>query len=971
MQFLNMLMLAGVAGLSIPIILHILNRRHSKLIEWGAMRFILDSLMTRRRNILLEEVLLLATRCLLIALLALAMARPFVTPNSMVPWMVVLPCGLLAVVSFGISFALWNYPVWRSRMHWTAFILAFLTVGSVALERWLMLRKYGGGQARDIALVIDGSSSMLMEVDGKANFDRAREEARKVIEAAPRGARFSLLVAGGAPNLLMPTPTDERGRLLRALDEAKPMHGTMRALDTLAFAANTLALGNNPNKQILLIGDGQAEGWNHGDDAQWSHLVGVFKKLPTKPQVVWRRLPVPANIRNLTLSRVDFSRDIIGTDRKVRINVTVENTGVEGVTPQAVKLEVEGKAYSDTTLNQIEPGSSHTVSFWHQFSKPGTHPVRAVVDAMDALPADDEAVRVAHVIGSLRVLVVEGAAGNLMQRPGGYLALSLMPDIQALLSGGRSERFLVSPEIVTTGDFVAMDRYDGVAVVVLADVPSLPTRAAEGLAAFAANGGGVMVVNGPNSDPAFYNNWNFPGLGRVTPLPLGELRILSGTNLVAVAADSAAMDGVRAIAAGSDLGNAVLNRWWHAPDDAGPRVALRLTNGDPFVADHGFGHGNVAQVLSGLDAGSGNLAMRHAFLPLMHELVYHLAQPYSVNLNRAPAPGLTIMLAGQGVDSSAVGEGGLRAQYFPDKRFRRAALTRIDPAIDFDWGLGSPGPGVPVDHFGARWTATLQVPQTGEWAFYPQADDRLRVEVGPHKFEADFTRQTRHAFPLEAGVKYPFKAEYEEDTGGASARLWWSGPGFPEPAPIPPRFFTPAQMEVGEVGERIASTAAAPGGETLSVDFVAGRGGIALRMEDSVVPGLYEVAVPPSLHGAIGHFANAAGKLLFCVMSNPRESVLTPLGDGELGFFARHIDLMPANSVEDLHRAVKGNAFGREIWRMLAIAMFLLLLSEIALTRWIAIQRKTGEEGRVLFDEAVQPTTSFREHVERMKGGGE
>ena len=38
-----------------------------------------------------------------------------------------------------------------------------------------------------------------------------------------------------------------------------------------------------------------------------------------------------------------------------------------------------------------------------------------------------------------------------------------------------------------------------------------------------------------------------------------------------------------------------------------------------------------------------------------------------------------------------------------------------------------------------------------------------------------------------------------------------------------------------------------------------------------------------------------------------------------------------------------GRSFGNEVWRLLAYATLLLLVGEIFLTRWIAIQRKTGE----------------------------
>jgi len=181
----------------------------------------------------------------------------------------------------------------------------------------------------------------------------------------------------------------------------------------------------------------------------------------------------------------------------------------------------------------------------------------------------------------------------------------------------------------------------------------------------------------------------------------------------------------------------------------------------------------------------------------------------------------------------------------------------------------------------------------------------------------------------------------------------------------------PGQLNVEDLGARTPGRAVTPTEDIIEVFFVVGKdGGIALRVEDSVVPGLHTVEIPSALQGSLGHFANAAGKLLFCVLPNPRESILTPLDDGEFGFFNKHIQLLPANSLEDLQRAIKGNAFGREFWRTLAIVMFVLMVLEIALTRWIAIRRKLGEEGRVLFDEALQPSTSFRDSVAKMMGSG-
>src|SRR5437870_7056440 len=76
MGFSFPLMLLGLAGVAIPIIIHLLNRRRYNVVDWGAMQFLQVSETTRRR-LLIEELLLMLLRMGLIALLVLALAAPY------------------------------------------------------------------------------------------------------------------------------------------------------------------------------------------------------------------------------------------------------------------------------------------------------------------------------------------------------------------------------------------------------------------------------------------------------------------------------------------------------------------------------------------------------------------------------------------------------------------------------------------------------------------------------------------------------------------------------------------------------------------------------------------------------------------------------------------------------------------------------------------------------------------------------
>src|SRR3712207_4445430 len=73
--FLQTTMLLGLAGLAIPVLIHLWNRRRPEVIDWGAMQF-LELHPARRRRLVLEEWLLLLARLALVALVVGGLAAP-------------------------------------------------------------------------------------------------------------------------------------------------------------------------------------------------------------------------------------------------------------------------------------------------------------------------------------------------------------------------------------------------------------------------------------------------------------------------------------------------------------------------------------------------------------------------------------------------------------------------------------------------------------------------------------------------------------------------------------------------------------------------------------------------------------------------------------------------------------------------------------------------------------------------------
>src|SRR3954469_11112157 len=66
----------GVLAVSVPIVIHLLNKRKFERVVWAAMRFLRVSVEQNQRRIQIEDILLLILRCLILLLLGFALARP-------------------------------------------------------------------------------------------------------------------------------------------------------------------------------------------------------------------------------------------------------------------------------------------------------------------------------------------------------------------------------------------------------------------------------------------------------------------------------------------------------------------------------------------------------------------------------------------------------------------------------------------------------------------------------------------------------------------------------------------------------------------------------------------------------------------------------------------------------------------------------------------------------------------------------
>src|SRR3982074_2076629 len=68
-------LLIAAALISVPIIIHLINRMRFKRIRWAAMEFLLKSQKRNRRRLIIEQLILLLRCMLMVLLVALLVAR--------------------------------------------------------------------------------------------------------------------------------------------------------------------------------------------------------------------------------------------------------------------------------------------------------------------------------------------------------------------------------------------------------------------------------------------------------------------------------------------------------------------------------------------------------------------------------------------------------------------------------------------------------------------------------------------------------------------------------------------------------------------------------------------------------------------------------------------------------------------------------------------------------------------------------
>lgn len=364
MGFLNPLLLYGMAAIAAPVIIHMFMNRRIKQVVWAATRFLQASIQKNQKRMNLEDIILLLVRCLLLILLALAMARP-----------------------------------------------VFHASASGA----------GPGRNSETAvIVLDNSRSMGESDGGTARFDLAKQAAVLAVDSMPKGSTVAVLLFSDIVRAPIPEPTFDLDLARKVIRDAALSDRTTDVKQAAARAFDILKRHAVASQHVYLVTDAQANGWTQFDE--------ILKMLHNETIASTVIIVGGGGEQNLCVSNLRLASSMANVGEAAQFDVEVTNFGSTDAKDVAVRIGVDaGQPCDEGTIASIPPGGARRITLFAKFRAPGCHTVTAEINP-DRLTADDKLTLAVRALDDVRVLLVSGdSGGDPVQNATFYLANALTP----------------------------------------------------------------------------------------------------------------------------------------------------------------------------------------------------------------------------------------------------------------------------------------------------------------------------------------------------------------------------------------------------------------------------------------------------------------------------------------------------------------------------------------------------------------
>lgn len=351
MTFVHVSLLAGMAFVSVPVMLHLLGRREPKKITFPALRFVRQTAIQAQRGWSIKRWLLLALRMLLLSLAALALAAPRVHSAMHATY---LSLGLVAVLAvLATAAGLLSYASRHPKSVWLSIAgLAILLWGGFGA--WLGYAVLRGEAAPSqaasgpicAAIVIDTGPTMDYRHANASRLDVAKETARWLMDRLPSDSQIAVVTSAQGQRL-----HPSRVSANRQLENVKLEGRSSDLPNRIQAAIEVVRNSKIERREVYVLTDLSANAWSSAESSIVSELL---KPKPDQSPVLVQVIDLgTAKRENWTLSGLKLSQDVVAPEGAVELRAVVTASPDTPGGQLAVELLVEKR---DARLPVIRNG---------------------------------------------------------------------------------------------------------------------------------------------------------------------------------------------------------------------------------------------------------------------------------------------------------------------------------------------------------------------------------------------------------------------------------------------------------------------------------------------------------------------------------------------------------------------------------------------------------------------------------------
>jgi hypothetical protein len=501
------LALLGFGGLmlSVPVLIHFLMQPKPIEVNFPAMRFLKQKQLINRSRTRLRHLLLLLLRCILIALLVLALAGPAVASQQFGKW---LTFGGISFIAAMVGLVLLFSMSSGSNKLLNGILGAFLAL-MLLLSGWYGLKLFDkdasgqilGDDGEPVAalLLMDTSPTMQYELENETRLQKASSIATWIVNQLPTGSQVSVAAPDGDRAFFSP----DQGAASRRIESLQTCFNPQTIPEALADAFPLIEDSPLTRKEVYIVSDLTRKGWSPSADPAINRLlqddsISLFVvDVGVDDPVDFRMGSLELSARQITSNgslKIKTSVNRLGGAAQRNVLLTVERPDVTRPVISNGKTLFPEKVWTiKQTVDVFENGSSSIEFPFEEALQPGVFHGKVEIVGGDPLAIDDEQFFTFEVSSPWQALLVR--SGN-----------SGSDFLQDTLNISGS----FDTTIVDQVEFEEIDDLKKYNAIFLVDPKPVTDESWTALESFVNDGGGLCVFLGPNAatrdgipDPSF------------------------------------------------------------------------------------------------------------------------------------------------------------------------------------------------------------------------------------------------------------------------------------------------------------------------------------------------------------------------------------------------------------------------------------------------------------------------------------